>query len=57
MVDLNNLTEQEADDVAASTLWNALPPALRAGVADGMTREQRAEVRQALGRAKEITGR
>lgn len=57
MVDINNLSDQESFDVATRNLWNALPKAAQADIADHMTPEERAEVRSACGRAKKITGR
>lgn len=57
MVDLNNLGDQEALDVATRNVWNALPKAAQADIAGHMTPEERAEVRAACGRAKKITGR
>lgn len=53
-MDISDMTDQQAEDAATRALWNALPKVAQAAIAEEMTAEQRAEVRKAIGRAKNL---
>lgn len=57
MVDINDLTDQEAADVATRNVWNGLSSAAQSDIEANMSPTERAEVKSAIGRAKKITGR
>lgn len=53
-MDISDMTDQQADDAGARAVWRALPKPMQAALANDMTREQRAEVRKAIARAKNL---
>ena len=53
-MDINNMTDEQVQDAAARTVWNALPKPVQADISNRWTPEQKAEVRKGLARAKNL---